>query len=235
MAPSLDTIGWFASGPGMLRKVGPVLLDNRRAPADIQRVIVLEDTFEQCDAEAADLLRTLIEFMADDLPAIAHARIAPDGFDNWREAMRIIQGYEVWRVFGDFVRKHNPVFGPGVRERMEFASTVTRAMTEAPNALRDRVREHVVHVASPGTVLALPTSPSIAPRIDSTPEELDHFRTRVMRLTCIASLTGLPQISIPGGTIDGCPIGLSFIGWAGGDEALLDLAVKLARHCGMAS
>ena len=25
----------------------------------------------------------------------------------------------------------------------------------------------------------------------------------------------------------GCPVGLSFIGWEGGDEALLDLAVKL--------
>lgn len=234
MAPSFDTVGWFASGPGMFQKVGSVLLDERRVPANVQRVIVLEDAFEQCDPEIADLLRTQIEFMADDLPAIAHARIAPEGFDGWREAMRILQAHEVWRVFGDFVRKHNPVFGPGVRERMEFASTVTRQMTEAPNALRDRMREHVVGVAAPGTLLALPTSPSIAPRIDSTQEELDHFRTRVMRLTCIASLSGLPQISIPAGLLEGCPVGLSFIGWRGGDEALLDLAVKLARHCGMA-
>src|SRR5262249_39756120 len=27
---------------------------------------------------------------------------------------------------------------------------------------------------------------------------------------------------------------LSFIGWEGGDEALLDLACELSRHCGMA-
>jgi hypothetical protein len=26
---------------------------------------------------------------------------------------------------------------------------------------------------------------------------------------------------------------LSFIAWAGGDEALLDLACELSRHCGM--
>jgi amidase len=31
--------------------------------------------------------------------------------------------------------------------------------------------------------------------------------------------------------VEGCPVGLSFIGWAGGDEALLDLAVKLAPFC----
>jgi amidase len=42
-------------------------------------------------------------------------------------------------------------------------------------------------------------------------------------------------VSIPAGTIDGCPVGLSFIGWDGGDEALLDLACDLSRHCGMAA
>jgi amidase len=65
--------------------------------------------------------------------------------------------------------------------------------------------------------------------------ELEEFRTRVMRLTCTSGISGLPQMSIPGGTINGCPVGLSFIAWAGGDEALLDLACKLSRHCGMAT
>ena len=54
-----------------------------------------------------------------------------------------------------------------------------------------------------------------------------------MRLTCIAGLAGLPQISIPAGTAAGCPAGLSLIGWAGADEALLDLACRLARFCGV--
>ena len=68
----------------------------------------------------------------------------------------------------------------------------------------------------------------------NAPNEVhESFRTRVMRLTCIAGLSGLPQISLPIGTIGGCPVGLSFIGWAGGDEALLDLAVSLSRYCGM--
>jgi amidase len=95
--------------------------------------------------------------------------------------------------------------------------------------------EHVMQTATAGTIMALPSAPSIAPRIDSSEAELDQFRTRVMRLTCIATMAGLPQISIPAGTVDGCPVGLSFIGWLGGDEDLLDLAVTLARHCGMAA
>ena len=49
----------------------------------------------------------------------------------------------------------------------------------------------------------------------------------------IAGLSGLPQVSIPVGTMSGCPIGLSFVGWAGGDEALLDLAFALSSSCGL--
>jgi amidase len=87
---------------------------------------------------------------------------------------------------------------------------------------------------SPGTVLALPSAPSIAPLIDTPAAAMEEFRARVMRLTCSAGLAGLPQMSLPVGTVEGCPVGLSFIGWAGGDEALLGLAVRLARYCGVA-
>jgi amidase len=235
MAPSFDTVGWFASTPGIFRNVGPVLLDHRRVPANISRVIVLEDAFEQADTQVADMLRTLLEFMADDLPAVAHGRIAPDGFDSWREAMRIEQAYETWQTFGSFVKTHNPKIGPGIRDRIAFAETVTQQAADEARAVRAKIREHVFQTAVPGTLFALPAAPCIAPRIDGDEAEMQSFRVRVMGLTCIASLTGLPQISIPAGTIEGCPIGLSFIGWAGGDEALLDLAVKLARHCGMSA
>jgi amidase len=52
-----------------------------------------------------------------------------------------------------------------------------------------------------------------------------------MRLTCIAGLAGLPQITMPVGLASGCPVAFSFIGWPGADEALLDLAVSLSRYC----
>jgi amidase len=234
MAPSFDVPGWFAATPGVFRNVGAVLLDEHGVKAAIERVIVLEDAFAQAEPAVADLLRTLLEFMTDDLPPMAHGKIAPEGFDPWREAFRVVQGFETWRTFGDFVTKHRPAIGPGIRERIAFAATVTQAQADAARAVCVEAREHVRRVAVPGTILALPTAPCIAPRIDGTPEELDDFRTRVMRLTCTGSLSGLPQMSIPAGTLAGCPIGLSFIGWAGGDEALLDLAVALARHCGIA-
>ena len=234
MAPSFDVPGWFAATPGVFRKVGAVLLDDQRVAAKIERVLLLEDAFAQAEEPVADLLRTLLEFMSDDLPAMTHGKIAPDGFDPWREAFRVVQAYETWQTFGAFVTEHKPKIGPGVRERIEFASTVTAAQAEAGRAVLAKGRAHVREVAVPGTVLALPTAPAIAPKIDTPMAELDDFRTRVMRLTVTSGISGLPQMSIPAGTLGGCPIGLSFIGWPGGDEALLDLACELARHCGMA-
>ncbi|MGE0563970.1 MAG: amidase [Pseudolabrys sp.] len=235
MAPSLDVPGWFAATPGVLRNVGAVLLDRRRATSAIHRVVVAEDAFAQADPAVADLLRTLLEFMADDLPPLTHAHIAPEGFDGWREAMRIVQAYEVWQTFGAFVTEHNPAFGPGVSERMAFAASVGDDAAAAASAARAAAREHIRGIVTLGTVLAVPSSPSVAPLADTPAGELEDFRVRVMRLTCIASMSGLPQVSIPAGTVAGCPVGLSFIGWEGGDEALLDLAYTLAPHCGMAA
>ena len=233
MAPSFDVPGWFAATPGVFRNVGAVLLDSRRITAKIERVVVLEDAFEQAEEPVANFLRILLEFMSDDLPAMIHGRIAPEGFDPWRETFRIIQAYETWQSFGDFVTKHHPKMGPGIRERMAFAATVTKAQADASRIVHGKVREHIRRFVAPGTILALPTAPAIAPLADTPAADLEDFRARVMRLTCTAGMAGLPQMSIPAGTINGCPVGLSFIGWAGGDEALLDLACKLARHCGL--
>jgi len=234
-ASTFDVPGWFANSPGLFRNVGLVLLDARRVPGRPERVIVLEDAFAECDSDVAELLRTALEFMVEDLPPVAHAHISLEGFDPWREAFRVIQGYEVWQTFGDFVIRYQPAMGPGIRERMDYAATVTAAETAAARQVKARACDHILQTVRPGTILALPSAPCIAPPIGLSQDEFDHFRVRVMRLTCTAGMAGLPQMNLPIGTLSGCPVGLSFIGWSGGDEVLLDLACVLSRHCGMAA
>lgn len=232
MAPSFDVGGWFANAPGIFKRVGDVLLGGERVDAKISTMIVLDDAFAEADLEIAALMKTALNVMADELPKAQHDRIAPEGLDAWREGFRVLQAREVWEAYGDFVTKHKPVFGPGVKERFHFASIVTDAEVAKANEVRRRLRERVANLVKPGTVLALPTSPAIAPLVSSTPEQLEAFRVRALRLTCTSSMSGLPQVTIPIGTAAGCPAGLSFIGWHGGDEALLDLAAKLSRYCG---
>lgn len=233
MAPSLDAAGWFAGSPGVFRKIGSVLLGGKRVPTRVQNLIILEDAFGAADPGVAQMTRAALAAMSAELPSPRHETIAPDGLEAWRECFRVIQGFEVWREYGDFVTRHNPRLGPGVRERMQFASTVTRHDFERATETRASLRERAYALAQPGTILALPSSPVIAPRLDTREPDLDLIRSRIMRITSISSLSGLPQITIPAGTVEGCPAGLSFIGWIGGDEALLDLALTLARYCGL--
>ena len=233
MSPSFDTVGWFAPSAGVFRKVGAVLLGGAAAPSPIKALLAADDAFEQADEPVATLLRGVLSSMAGVLPVPRPIRIAPDGLDPWRDAVRIIQAREIWQVYGRFVESQHPRFGPGVAERMQAASRITQAETGAARKVHAAARDHIRSQITPGTFLALPSAPCIAPKIDSSADQLDSYRTRVMRLTCIAGLGGLPQVSIPIGTVSGCPIGLSFIAWPGGDEALLDLAVALARFCGI--
>jgi amidase len=77
----------------------------------------------------------------------------------------------------------------------------------------------------------MPTVPCPAPRLDASADELQQFRSRTMRFTCAAGLGGLPQVSLPVGLAGGAPAAVSLLGWRGGDEAVLDLATRLAVHC----
>src|SRR6188472_1459860 len=63
MAPSFDVPGWFASTPGVFRKVGAVLLDSNRVTAEIERVVILDDAFEQAEPRVSDALRQLLDAM----------------------------------------------------------------------------------------------------------------------------------------------------------------------------
>jgi amidase len=234
MSPTFDTIGWFALSAGVLRKVGGVLLNAAANNVSVDELIIADDGLAEADAPVAALLRDALKAMAAVLPPAKPVRIAPaGGLDVWRDAVRIIQAHEIWQVYGRFVEEKHPRFGPGVAERMQIASQITKAEADAARKVHAAARDHIRSVVKPGTVMALPSAPCIAPRIDTSPADQESYRIRVMRLTCIAGLGGLPQLSIPVGTVDGCPVGLSLIGWAGGDEALLDLAAALARTCGL--
>ena len=233
MAPSFDTVGWLANGPGVFRRVGSVLLGGESARAAVSHLLIADDGFAEAEEPVAALLRGALDRMKDVLPKPTPVTIAPGGLDPWREAVRLIQAREIWQAYGQFVQEKQPKFGPGVAERMTIASTVTDAQADAARKVRAEAREQIRGLIKPGTIVTLPTSPSIAPLLDTPADALDAHRAKVMRLTCIAGLAGLPQVSVPAGTVSGCPVGLSFIGWAGGDEALLDLAVAVSRHCGL--
>jgi amidase len=232
MAGTFDVAGWFTAGPGLLRKIGPVMLQGASASSPVTKVINGKDLMALADPTVAAAFTRFEKRFADALPRPSDMTIAPEGFDDWRETFRVIQGYEVWQAYGAWLDTHMADPGPGTKERLAYAKTVTKDAAAAARMHMDNIRGHIRALVPAGTILVMPTAPAVGPLLAASAAEFDSFRTRVMNYTCISGLGGLPQVTMPAGTVDGVPVGVSLVGWPGADETLLDLAVTLSPFCG---
>ncbi|KAJ9532460.1 hypothetical protein QJQ45_010520 [Haematococcus lacustris] len=155
---------------------------------------------------------------------------------SWLDVFRVCQvggmAWEVWQAHGDWVSGHDPQFGPGIRDRFLMASKITRQEWEAACQQRQLITKAVLQVLGNDGVLMLPTAPGPAPMCNTPPHELDAWRQRMISLTCIAGLTGAPQVNLPVATVGGLPVGLSLLGPPGSDERLLELAERVFALCG---
>lgn len=226
LAPSYDTCGWFARDTALMMRVGEVLLDGPAVRKGLDDVRWLMDPalFRLCDDATSGVMISKLARLGVN---IAQTDI---GFDpeGWKEAFRVIQASEIWQVHGDWIRKVQPAFGPGVKDRFEMAAGITEVEVAAKQPIRDRITNLMADLLADDGVLLLPTSPGPAPVMNWDAKLLDDFRYRVIALTCIAGHAGLPQITIPAGEADGAPVGLSIIGPKGSDSWLLGLAHQLS-------
>ena len=228
LASSFDTFGWFARDAATLARVGEVLLEETPRAMRPKHLLIATDGFAAAGPDVAaalsravDRVRTII---GNDQPAV----IAGDGLAACFATFRTLQGAEIWANHKAWIERTRPSFGPGVRERFAWASTVSEVDVAQAKKRRELFSERVYNLLSDGSVLCLPTSPGIAPKRGASGAELDDFRGRAMALLCTAGLAGLPQISLPLASLDDCPLGLSLVGRRGSDMELLTLAEDLA-------
>lgn len=227
MAPSFDSAGWLAPEAELVRAVGRVLLDDRPVTAAVDRVLLATDLLAVADSPSRDAVEDSLARAGHELPVPQLVQLAPEGLAEWSECFRVIQAFETWQTFGAWITAHDPRLGPGIDERMAYASTVDADAVDAARRRRVAVTERLGDVLTPGTVVILPTAPCAAPRLSASAEQLREFRSRSLLLTCPSGLGGLPQVSLPIGREGSPPLAMSILGWAGGDEALLDLSCRL--------
>ena len=225
---SFDVAGWFARDAGVFESVGRALLDDEGEPAAPTRLLYAEDAFAVVAPEVSGALAPAVELASDTVGNRADITVSPDGLTGWYETFRVIQAWEIWSNHAAWIAEAKPDFGPGIRERLEWASRVTEQEAEAARARRAVIVERIRGLFSEGDVLCLPTSPRVAPRVDAPADELENrVRAQAMSLLCIAGLAGLPQVSLPLASLDGLPLGLSLVGPWGTDRQLLALSREI--------
>jgi amidase len=230
LAPSFDTVGWFARDADTLRSVGSALFGEPNGEPPRGRLILAVDLIALLPSPVAGALRPAVETACRVMANVEEVSVL-DGIDADRvELFRILQGHEVWRHHGAWIESTEPRFGPGVRERFELASRITESEMSSAAKTRATIRARLDQLLGDDNVICLPTSPDIAPLLDTPLAELNNFRARAIRLLSPAGFAGLPQVSLPMAALNHCPLGLSLIGPRGRDAALLALAeIMMAR------
>jgi amidase len=226
LAPSFDTVGWFARDPGLFATAGRVLLDDDARGGRPGRVLIATDAFARLEPGVEDALRPAIRHVEEWLGAAEAITLSEDGLDAWYDAFRILQGAEAWVAHGAWIEEARPRLGPMLQERLRFIRTITADQIAAAGAARRRIRARLDALLGNDTILILPSAAGVAPRIDASAAEHEAVRARVIGITCIASLGELPQVSLPLARLAAGPVGLSLVAPRGRDALLLDLVAE---------
>jgi amidase len=226
-APDYDTIGWFARDAETLRQVGSVLLDAPVSQDDISAttLLIARDAFDLANpACASHLLNAAALLGARDTTSIFDG-----GVDLWNACYQILQGAQIRRSLGPWINASKPSFGMNIAPRFAQIMQIDDEMVRRYDIVRKNITAGLDRLLQKGTVLVVPTTPCTALPIGATPESRADFYHAALAINAIAGHAGLPQITVPAGLVEGRPVGLSFIGARGTDEALLKNAVGWAQ------
>jgi amidase len=212
LAPSFDTVGWMTRSAALLARVGDVLLPPGPVVEQPAVVHVPELTAAADEPVAAAVSGSLLQAAACedwDLSALG----------EWLQAFRAAQGAEAWRAHGGWLATRLHTLGPAVRERFAAAAQLDSAAAELAYRQVAEARAQIRELVG-DRVLAIPAASSVAPLTGYA----EQVRAATLKLTVLASIGGLPAVTIPLETASGLPTAVCLVGARHTDRTLLHLA-----------
>ncbi len=196
LAHSFDTPGFFTSCAADLRTTLDALVPetvdatnpahNRTPRGAFFALPGLEPAVAAAFHAAAS---RLAEPLAPALAAELTALFAPSA-----ELYAVIGGTETWAIHSPWFLRYRDRYDPGVRARIDRASTLTPAQLAPAVAHREKIRAAWAALFRDYDYIVLPSSPCPAlTKADCTLEN----RNRILSLTAPASMADLPVLALP--------------------------------------
>ncbi|MEV0705977.1 amidase family protein [Nocardia aurea] len=218
LAQSFDTVGWVTRDGATLASVAECVLDgDTSTPTGFAVDPALCDHADTPIAAAVRATAT----------AVGAVPVAVRPAETWLAAFRAVQGFEAWTNHGDWVAAHPGLLAPDVAARFAFAATVTAERAGAARAVLAEASERI-RAAVGDRALLLPACATPPPSRTAGRSVWETTRARTLRLTCLASIAGLPAVTVPLGRHAGAPFGLCLLGARGTDHSLIRLALGVA-------
>jgi amidase len=216
----------------VLTAVGDVLL-----PADAARVSMQPPQLVRVGEAFAARARNEPDD-ASRLATLARSLGASTSFDvfagnqaRWLACYQHVQDFEIEATLGHWIRSTQPRFGRSIAERFARLSTLDRKQASQWHALHDELRGALSTLFEHNLVLVMPTTPVALLPKQASSEAIGVFYQDALTLNSLATVAGLPQITLPFADGIDRPLALSIIGARGSDRALLALAGDLySRH-----
>ena len=121
-------------------------------------------------------------------------------------------------------------FGADIASRFEDCHTIRMDEVIHYRQFREDVRARLDALIPRDTALLIPTTPSLPLMKNSTGTQIGEFYSRALPLNSIAGHAGLPQVCLPMGNYDSCPLSLSLLGRRGDDHRLLQTAITIEKR-----
>ena len=223
-APGSDTTGWFARDAPTFARVSEVLLGEPAAPELPARLVIAADAFGLADDETAAAVQPMVGRLSELVKDVREEMLAPPGLSVWARAQRMLQSFEAWTTFKDWIDRENPRMAWSVARNLALAATISEPERQWATLTRAEARARLSWLLPPGTILCLPTTPFPAPRKGLPLATLDPLRARITCLVAHGGLTGVPQVTLPGAHVNGLPVGLSILAARGADATLVAVA-----------
>jgi amidase len=230
LAPSFDVVGWFARSARLLRAVSEAFDQGPQAEIPQPRLLLAEDVWEIAEPDTRAALQPVVRHLQQLCGTARTVRLAEEPLQTWRETFRIVQAGEVWQCHEAWVSANAPDFGPGIADRFRMASQIGGEEFAAARRHAGAVRSRLAELLGDDGIAVLPTCPAPAPLKTADEATMNAYRGAVLQMLCPAGLGGLPQVTMPAGLVGGAPVGLSLLGPAGSDRALMEIAARLEAY-----